>query len=614
MENSLVISDSSSHDYKGARTESKFKEGTWTSLTSYISMGLCYCMTPAIIGYFNQSKTEPATSQEIIMLLFVCLPVLYMQVSLGKYTQNSILNFQYMIPLTKGLGYMFLLNVAISAIKCVYLLTDVLLYFLLSFQLELPWSKCINTTVYKTNVVCYENKIPQNCSEVGKDCEIAARLFWTYIYMDTPEENSKPILQRFVSYWLSWLIVFALVNFSCMKKNRIFYLIEIQFLLFFLLMLIGVLFASGSSQGISLLFSLRTEYYVNITKWVKAVTKTTSILSLGQTFHIMSGSRMTTSTPAGVWCTILVIVIVFITMLAGIFTYGVLGIGEVYTGYKVSDYTDVSAYELAFVYVPAYLSYLNAPQCWCVTFFWATSCQLVLNATCRLLSILFSITNHVRYMIKYRGYLLAIFCAAGAIIGSFMLPGTSFKNTSLFLNETACIAELLTVTFQSIFVFWVYTVQTLGDDIHYVIGQQPRRFWKICWYMSPAIYSFATIHSLYSITYNSSKPLFQLVLIALISSPLFIFAIIQFFVYVKKRRLIDLLQPEVEWGVPDPEERHLRHSFNPRKEIRSKMRRYQCHHKCLIGNKVLRLANHLESEERKEAFDDNYIRVKHLPE
>lgn len=41
------------------------------------------------------------------------------------------------------------------------------------------------------------------------------------------------------------------------------------------------------------------------------------------------------------------------------------------------------------------------------------------------------------------------------------------------------------------------------------------------------------------------------------------------------------------WGPPDPQERHVRHLFNPREEIRSRRRNDTCKHKCLFASKVM---------------------------
>lgn len=582
----------------------------WSSMGEYVLIGLCYCVTPDAMGYFTQTEDEPATFQEIAAMFFICLPMLYMQISLGKYTQNSIINMQYMIPIMKGLGYMFLVNVIISCIKCIYYIGDLLLYFLLSFQLSLPWSKCqdiLNSTTYNVTEHCFDDTIaPKDADSV-----LAAKLFWTYIYMDNPMDNNASVLQRFVSLWISWLILFAVVNIAINGRSRIVLLLELIFGVCFLLMLICTIFTYGSSQGMAFIFTLHSENLFVFSKWAKAVTKTTKFMALGQTFHIMSGSRMTISTSADIWCTSLLVTIILSIVLFSVFSHGILGIGEVKTKFNITNYKYIFSYDISFVYVPGYLSYLNAPQIWCVTFFLGMICLILLNSTFRLLSILFSIVNHIPYMMKYRIYLLGMLCFLGAVIGSFLMPHHKFEDRVLFVHETTTFSEVLAVTIQSIFVLWVYSVQALGDDIHYITGKQPAQFWKICWYTCPLVYSTTTIYNFYKVS-CSSKMISQFIILFIIASPVFCGAIIQFFVYLRRRRLIDLLQPDVEWGVPDPEERHLRHLFNPRKEVRSKMRRYKCQHKCLIGSRMHKVVCQMEATERNEIFNANYLRVKRI--
>lgn len=40
------------------------------------------------------------------------------------------------------------------------------------------------------------------------------------------------------------------------------------------------------------------------------------------------------------------------------------------------------------------------------------------------------------------------------------------------------------------------------------------------------------------------------------------------------------------WGPPDPQERRVRHLFNPREEIRSRRRNDACKHKCIFSSRV----------------------------
>lgn len=47
--------------------------------------------------------------------------------------------------------------------------------------------------------------------------------------------------------------------------------------------------------------------------------------------------------------------------------------------------------------------------------------------------------------------------------------------------------ELFTVTIMVLCVSYIYGVQRLSDDIHFFLGSQPAKFWKVCWYSIPVL-------------------------------------------------------------------------------------------------------------------------------
>lgn len=45
----------------------------------------------------------------------------------------------------------------------------------------------------------------------------------------------------------------------------------------------------------------------------------------------------------------------------------------------------------------------------------------------------------------------------------------------------------LQIFIMSILIFWIYGVERLCDDIHFISGSQPTKYWKIAWYLMPLI-------------------------------------------------------------------------------------------------------------------------------
>lgn len=47
--------------------------------------------------------------------------------------------------------------------------------------------------------------------------------------------------------------------------------------------------------------------------------------------------------------------------------------------------------------------------------------------------------------------------------------------------------ETLESAFLCSLICWVYGVQRFSDDIHFMVGTQPAKYWKICWYIMPVV-------------------------------------------------------------------------------------------------------------------------------
>lgn len=62
--------------------------------------------------------------------------------------------------------------------------------------------------------------------------------------------------------------------------------------------------------------------------------------------------------------------------------------------------------------------------------------------------------------------------------------------------------KVFTVTIMCTLICWVYGVQNFSDDIHFMIGVQPAKYWKILWYMIPVIL-WVIIHNHYIHNYNN---------------------------------------------------------------------------------------------------------------
>lgn len=124
------------------------------------------------LSYKNVS--DAGLFQHIVVYIFVILPLIYMQLTIGQYTQMGPIHFKHINPLMHGLGYVFIITCMIEIIQTNTYLADNLLYFLLTLQQELQWMICRG---YKET--CLDYKAIHSCHDcVKENTDLSAQLYW----------------------------------------------------------------------------------------------------------------------------------------------------------------------------------------------------------------------------------------------------------------------------------------------------------------------------------------------------------------------------------------------------------------------------------------------------
>lgn len=98
--------------------------------------------------------------QYLVSCVIVGLPLLYMQVMLGQYTQMGVILFKHLVPIGHGLAHSFIGNVFLKSVARGMFISTLLVYLLTSFNTELEWLRCPkshNNTCWAPNVPCANN-------------------------------------------------------------------------------------------------------------------------------------------------------------------------------------------------------------------------------------------------------------------------------------------------------------------------------------------------------------------------------------------------------------------------------------------------------------------------
>lgn len=102
--------------------------------------------------------------QYFMAYVFVGVPLYYMQMFLGQYTQVGMVHLRHMVPFGHGVIYTALITVFLYTIKYGMFFGDLCLYFLLAWQKHLPWMMCHNQEKNRKWGICFSDDTNKSTS------------------------------------------------------------------------------------------------------------------------------------------------------------------------------------------------------------------------------------------------------------------------------------------------------------------------------------------------------------------------------------------------------------------------------------------------------------------
>ncbi|XP_071052246.1 sodium- and chloride-dependent glycine transporter 2-like isoform X2 [Onthophagus taurus] len=370
----------------------------------------------------------------------------------------------------------------------------------------------------------------------------------------------------------------------------------------------GTISAGGGKTGISYLFKNIWTVFKYKKTWIKAISKVIDGLCLGQPFIMTTGAKFLPKQ------SITAIVIQFallrslLSSFCSLFYQSIIGM-MVHKTKTDAQHTEMFQlpYEFLafFITIPQGLGYLTVPQVWNMIYFSFYITVLLMNIVSRIAAIGSMITDVHSFILKYSKYLLAIYCMVSLIVGMLSIGEKHYLEACYFISYIICLLELFNVTYLSIMIYCVYGVTKLSDDIQFLTGSPPTKFWKLSWYILPfvLVYAFYEEFSNHVQVKREKVGIHYLInIIAILCMiPIPICWIIEVINHLRSRYLIGMFRSTDSWGPADPEERHKRLSFNPRLQTKYQSRSSTCNHHCFISYRGLQILQHEETRCR-EAF------------
>ncbi|GJQ77219.1 DAT [Trypoxylus dichotomus] len=608
-------------------------------------------MTVSTIGvtalWLLADHPQKEDSGNMVQFFFVYIlfgiPMVYMQVIMGQYTQMGLVVYRHLIPIGHGLAYVYILLIFGKIVDISMDLSAYLLYFLMIFRSKLDWLICppeyeaecwtysikrgstripgsmkynniesaipakienafaeyfsrvcnesqnsqlltfydmMNSTIAFTSIIPEEFELAPTRRKYNQN--IAASIGDSYLHIE--QRRALPLM----IIWGVTLICLVYSTSNHKKMMRVFLYITLSILG---VLICGTVLTKGGHYFFETIYHIDSASFTSLATWSQAITNAINLLVTSRGFAIIYGSTLSPTAPSGILSVAIVCLNLLFIVVCTILTFGCYGILK---SYSYSDEKDIINLPsdpdfVLYTIIPQAIPHIGLAQLWaflCYSFLIIMTLNLQMI---HLLTIEKCLSDMFPKLLKYRQYVLA-FVSGFAFIFGVILNSSGMMIIFDLLWESLFSTVILSSLFTTILVCWVYGVQRICDDIHHLCGSPPARFWKILWYILPAIIIVAATQYFNNLISNLefTEQIVYFLFLLLFTSPIYVFGIIELLRYIRKGNLLGLFKPTEYYGPPDAEERRVRRTYNPRKEIRCRRRTDKCTHRCLLGNTNLR--------------------------
>lgn len=410
-----------------------------------------------------------------------------------------------------------------------------------------------------------------------------------YFKVGVPNDDSSTLVV------IAWIIIFFILYFGMFKYKR---LIEINLVIaciFLILLFLVITFVGGSFNGVSEFFKINLNSLFSLKHWTYTVSNCVRAFGFGQGVFMMNGVGLYSMSSVGyaaVGSTLFMFMMtMFVSLLSSEIFFILVNQANVTDMSGLEIHIKSNLYPPDVTIIPQGLGYIAAAQLWSIIYFSMLIFLTINNTAMQILLFERCITDNFQSFMKYRRYLIGVLCIVLCIMSSVITSEQSYMLRRYFFNLVCPLLELLNTFLLTFFVCYVYTVFKFCDDIHFAVGTQPIKFWKLCWLFLPIILIITFIFEvefLYKECPKCKMRYVRIFVFVVYFIPAILITIYEIVTYIRKGNLINVIMPQERWGPADPEERRLRRIFNPRKETKSRRRSEVCQHNCLLGNKVLK--------------------------
>ncbi|XP_064598134.1 sodium- and chloride-dependent glycine transporter 1-like [Liolophura sinensis] len=448
----------------------------------------------------------------IIMLIFVGIPIFFLELAFGQFASSGPITVWKMNPLLKGVGYC---SVAISAVITMYynvVIAYCIFYFFASMASEVPWNSCDNdwnsclceTPGIGPNV-SWVNFTRMECRElyangtltITNQTESPSREYWNLNVLQKSsglEEPGDLVWTLTLCLLLAWIIVFAVLFKGIKSLGKVVYFAAIFPYVLLTAMLIRGVTLDGSYEGI--MFYLRPDWerLKDATVWSDAATQIFFSLSAcgGGLIAMASYNKFSNNCMRDAF--IVPVINCLTSFYAGFVIFSVLGFMAKNKGVTVDKVADGGP-GLVFVVYPEGISQMSVSPLWAILFF-LMMITLGFSSQFSLMETVITgvVDEYPILRTKWRSLSFrVVMCFVFFILGIPMTLqcGTYLQN--LVDNYIGGFPLLFVGLFELAALNWIYGYNRFAKDIELMLGRKPYIYFRITWCVISPLLLLATI-------------------------------------------------------------------------------------------------------------------------
>ncbi|KAI3382517.1 hypothetical protein SNEBB_010953 [Seison nebaliae] len=498
------------------------ERGNWGNKADYLMASLGYAVGLGNIWRFPylcyRNGGGAFLIPYVIFLLFVGLPIFFLESVIGQYTSRGPSMCWEMSPAFRGIGVAMVLCTSMLLIYYNVIVGWALYYFGLSFNKVLPWSgcdpswattsckenytraallfNCSDSFIYKeVDGICRFNN---NDSIVGYTNLTALFKFDRPTYPsedffkssvlkmdDTPDEMHKlkglvPLVA--VALLAAWVLVFlAMIKGIKAAGKLIWFTALFPYLVLLILGIRGWLL-DGAGDGIKYFIDPKVEKLTSPAIWNDAAGQIFFSLStcFGGLIALSSYNKFNNNMMKDAF------IVSFSNCLTSIFAGFVL---FAYIGH-LSFLADIPIEHvvadgpgLAFIVYPFAVLQIQPPQLWSAIFFFMVILLGLDSVFALLETVVTSIKDLFNIPKKRMPFVIAGCCTFYFLCGLFLTTRTGLYVFEILNDASGGIGTLTIGVFEVVAVIWVYGWSNLKADIVLMLGKGYDTFWMHCWHI-----------------------------------------------------------------------------------------------------------------------------------